>query len=113
LLYSFPSNFEKLKKCQGDQIGRIFARCAIVYNGQFLKIPEVAHIFGLPFSTVKVIQSIWQKLGWATFWVIFHKLIWTHCFLLPSYCANDPMLWATVQPDLALCFMSWACPHLW
>jgi hypothetical protein len=39
---------------QGDQIGRIFAHWVIVYSRQFLKSAEVAHIFGLLFSTVKV-----------------------------------------------------------
>jgi hypothetical protein len=31
---------------QGDQIGRIFARWAIVYFGLFLKVTEVAKHFG-------------------------------------------------------------------
>jgi hypothetical protein len=41
---------------QGDQIGRIFAHCMIVYLGSFLKITGVAQIFGTLFSTVKVMQ---------------------------------------------------------
>jgi hypothetical protein len=41
---------------QGDQIGRIFAHWAIAFFGQFLKITQAAHMFGLPFSPVKIIQ---------------------------------------------------------
>jgi hypothetical protein len=38
----------------GDQIGRIFAQWLIVYFGQFLLFRNMAHIFGLLFSTVEV-----------------------------------------------------------
>jgi hypothetical protein len=41
----------------------------LVTSSSFMKITEVAHIFG-----VKVMHSFWQKMGWATFWVIFLQL---------------------------------------
>jgi hypothetical protein len=41
---------------QGDQIGQIFANWGIVYLGSFFNIIEIAHIFGLFNSTVKVIH---------------------------------------------------------
>jgi hypothetical protein len=64
------------RRCeQGDQIGRIFAYWVIVYFGMFL-IAEVAYKVWLLFSAEKVIHYICQKLGWATFWAIFNKLIW-------------------------------------
>jgi hypothetical protein len=40
---------------QGDQIGRIFAHWVIVHFGQFFEITEVAQIFGVPISMVKVL----------------------------------------------------------
>jgi hypothetical protein len=36
----------------------------------FLKITEVAHIFGLDVSIIKV-NKFWQKIGLATFWAFF------------------------------------------
>jgi hypothetical protein len=35
---------------QGDQIGRIFAYWVIIFFGRFLKISEVAQIYGTTFS---------------------------------------------------------------
>jgi hypothetical protein len=38
----------------------------------FLKIAKVAHIFGLPFSTLKnMYNSLRLKIGRATFWAFF------------------------------------------
>jgi hypothetical protein len=38
---------------KGDQIERIFAYCAIVFFGHFLKNTEGVQLFVLPFSTEK------------------------------------------------------------
>jgi hypothetical protein len=45
----------ELGAVQGDPIGRIFAHWVIVYFWQLSSITEVAHIFGLLFSTVMVV----------------------------------------------------------
>jgi hypothetical protein len=46
-----------LQRDQGDQIGRKFAQCMIVYVlDSLLKITEVGHIVGLLFSTVKAMH---------------------------------------------------------
>jgi hypothetical protein len=29
------------------------------------------------FSKVQIMHYFWQKMGWATFWAIFYKLIWS------------------------------------
>jgi hypothetical protein len=50
---------------------RILGDCLIW--AYFLKISEVAHIFGLLFSTDKIVHYFRQKIGWATFWVSFKK----------------------------------------
>jgi hypothetical protein len=49
---------------QCDQIGRIFAKWAIVYFGRLFKILEVTHIFGLIYSTVKVTYALilWKNV---------------------------------------------------
>jgi hypothetical protein len=47
-------------------IGRVFLL------GSFL-ITDVAHIFELLLSTVKVMHSFGPKTGWATFWAIFSQ----------------------------------------
>jgi hypothetical protein len=52
-------------------IGRLF----IV--GSFWKITEVAHIFGLLFATVKVMNEKWVG---GTFWLNLKKLIWSPWF---------------------------------
>jgi hypothetical protein len=36
-----------------------------------LKITEVAHIFGLLFSTATAVYKFLLKNGWATFWATF------------------------------------------
>jgi hypothetical protein len=42
---------------QGDQIGQIFAHWVLVYSWQvFIKKIKVARMFGLQFSTVKIIH---------------------------------------------------------
>jgi hypothetical protein len=67
------SGFNKMSGNQGDQIGRIFAQCAIVYFGHFFQndrsSPKCwATLF---FSTDYV--SILTIMGWATLWAIFSK----------------------------------------
>jgi hypothetical protein len=47
----------------------------------FLKITKVAHYFGLLFPTAMVMQNVGQKNGWAKFWVISSKLIWSPWYL--------------------------------
>jgi hypothetical protein len=43
----FPQDTKNGANCeQGDQIGRIFALCEIVYHGQFFKIAAAAQFFG-------------------------------------------------------------------
>jgi hypothetical protein len=37
----------------------------------FLKTTEVAHLFELLSSTVKVMYKFRPKMGWATFWATF------------------------------------------
>jgi hypothetical protein len=39
--------------------------------GSVVKITEADQIFGATFSTVKRIAYIFNKIGWATFWVFF------------------------------------------
>jgi hypothetical protein len=34
-------------------------------------------MFGLLYYMVTVVHKIWQKIGWATFRVIFNTLIWS------------------------------------
>jgi hypothetical protein len=53
---------------QGDQIWWILDFWAIVYFG---KSYENSLIFGLLFNAVKCVYLFWQKVDWATFWVIF------------------------------------------
>jgi hypothetical protein len=69
-----------LAKDQGDQIGRIFAQRAINYLhtlGSSLKVTEIVKIFRATFSTKIFISG--TKMGRATFWAIFRKLIWSPC----------------------------------
>jgi hypothetical protein len=54
---------------QGDQIGRIFARWAFVHFGHSFENYSSSKKIGLLFYAVK-----WY---WATFWAIFHQLIWS------------------------------------
>jgi hypothetical protein len=50
----------------------------IVYFGKFLKIAEVAHIFGgYFFPTFKDMYFYRQKCIELRFWRYFHKLIWS------------------------------------
>jgi hypothetical protein len=37
---------------------------------------NIPHIW-LLYSMDKFKNKFWQKMGWATFWAIFHKLIWS------------------------------------
>jgi hypothetical protein len=106
---------------QGDQIGRIFARWAIIYHRQFFEFTKVAQILGQLLSPVKAVYQLQQiyglgnfsinssghhacfrqrqcvhqpgylfpgkssltsnlffsRMGLATFFVTFHKLIWS------------------------------------
>jgi hypothetical protein len=55
---------------QGDQIGRIFAHCAIAYFGQCFEITEEAQIVGLLFSTVPIMYIL-TKNGLGNIWVTF------------------------------------------
>jgi hypothetical protein len=41
--------------------------------GSFLEIVEVVKLSGVLFSMLKVLCSVWQKMGWATFWAIFSQ----------------------------------------
>jgi hypothetical protein len=56
----------------------IFARWVIVCIAHLLENynkcgPNIwPHLF-----TVKVMHLFWPKMGWATFWALFHKLIWS------------------------------------
>jgi hypothetical protein len=54
-------HFFDVRVNQGDQIGRIFAHCAIVDFLQFLGNEKVAHIFMLPFPTDEVRNLILTK----------------------------------------------------
>jgi hypothetical protein len=67
------------KQC--DQIGRIFAHGLIIYFGHFLKIIEEAHIFGLRFSTDKVMHECFSKntFGYTLYIFVFHQPIWSPC----------------------------------
>jgi hypothetical protein len=49
--------------------------------GTFLKMAELAQIFGLPYSKLKIMYLFWQKIGWATFWANFSQ---THLVTLMS-----------------------------
>jgi hypothetical protein len=49
--------------------------------GSFLEIVEVVKLSGVLFSMLKVLCSVWQKMGWATFWAIFSQ---THLVTLAS-----------------------------
>jgi hypothetical protein len=53
---------------QGDQIGRFFACWGIVYFGNFFQ----ANFLGNFFPRLKNLVCL-TKIGWATFWAIFHQ----------------------------------------
>jgi hypothetical protein len=55
---------------QGDQIGRIFAYCAIVFFEQFSEKYKSS-----PISRATYFQGINfdKKMGWATFWAIMYQ----------------------------------------
>jgi hypothetical protein len=75
------------------EIGRIFAYWAIVFFRQFFKIGRffspIGRLFSLvSFSKITVVAQfflgknyvlILRKMGCATFWAIFYKLIWSPC----------------------------------
>jgi hypothetical protein len=56
---------------------RIFAYWVIVYFGQYFENYRSSPDLKATFSKAKIIYSFLQKMGWATFWAIFHKLIWS------------------------------------
>jgi hypothetical protein len=62
---------------QGDRIGRIIASLATFYFGQVCENCQSFHILGPTCCTVKGMHSFWQKMGWATSWSIFNRLIWS------------------------------------
>jgi hypothetical protein len=62
---SFPNRVTRLGEF--SPIGWLFLL------GSYLRITEVAHIFGLLYSSVKFKNKCWQKIGWATFWAIFSQ----------------------------------------
>jgi hypothetical protein len=49
--------------------------------GSSWKNRELAQMFGLLFTTVRVVYQFWQRVGWATFWVVFLQ---THLVTLSS-----------------------------
>jgi hypothetical protein len=49
----------------------------IVYFGQGFLITYRSGLIFRSFSTAKVMQKNLAKNGCATFWAIFHKLIWS------------------------------------
>jgi hypothetical protein len=75
-----PKIFEKeqcFRPTQGDQIGRIFAHCAILFFDSFFsKNAEEVQLFGLLFSAEKVMYvgiNFDKKMGWDTFWAFFSQ----------------------------------------
>jgi hypothetical protein len=42
---------------------------------------------------VKDMHQFWQKMGWATFWAIFRKLVWSPCFVV-----HMSFLWLSEEP---------------
>jgi hypothetical protein len=50
----------------GDQIGRI-----LFSLGSFLKITEVAQIFGYFFRSISYALILTKTIGWATLWAAF------------------------------------------
>jgi hypothetical protein len=71
-----PKIFEKeqyFRPTQGDQIGRIFAHCAILFFDSFF---QKMQLFGLLFSAEKVMYvgiNFDKKMGWDTFWAFFSQ----------------------------------------
>jgi hypothetical protein len=61
--FEFPTLRTYLPHGQDDQIRRFFANWLIVYFGQCFSIAEVAEIFGLNFSAVKVYVLTLTKNG--------------------------------------------------
>jgi hypothetical protein len=57
-----------------------------------MKISIVAHISGLPVSTVKDMRSLWPKMAWATNWAIFSQ---TH---LVTLILTLPLFTPSVRP---------------
>jgi hypothetical protein len=64
-------------RCQGDQIGRIFANGRVFALGRFT---EVAHIFGLLFPRLRFDKNV---LGYIL-GDFHHKLIWSPCSLFTN-----------------------------
>jgi hypothetical protein len=67
-------NYQSFKptRQQGDHIGigRIFASWVIVWIGQFFA--NVDQIFPR-------LHKVIYQMSWATFWALFHQLIWPPC----------------------------------
>jgi hypothetical protein len=51
-------------------LGEVSPIGSTIYFEQLLEITKVFPIFGLRFSSVKVMHSFWQQIGWATFLAI-------------------------------------------
>jgi hypothetical protein len=54
---------------------------------RFFLIQGAAQILGRLFDAVKVMFSLWQKMGWSTFWAIFSQ---THPVALLAALPADP-----------------------
>jgi hypothetical protein len=81
LLYNLPVLHSKkpwIRKDQGDQIGRIFSYWMIIFFVRFLKISEVAQIYGTTFSqSIRSLFILTKKWIGLHFGRLFHKLIWS------------------------------------
>jgi hypothetical protein len=70
----------------------------------FMKITEVDKIFVQLFSTVPLSYVLTlSKMGMATFWAIFHKLIWSpslwaNTIDLQLQCVTQPLLFTALDP---------------
>jgi hypothetical protein len=57
---------------------------AVVFFGHFLKFKVQRKFLAYFFLRDKLYIKFWQKMGWAIFWAIFYKLIWSH-WLPPAF----------------------------
>jgi hypothetical protein len=72
------SRSSRLTFIQGDQIGRILAQWAVAYFWKFLKIYRNSPQFLATFyQSIDDVIYFHEKMVWATFWAISHKLIWS------------------------------------
>jgi hypothetical protein len=67
---------------QGDQIGRIFAYWMIVFFGYLFDYYKRNEKMRATLSHGESDALISTKMGWATLWAFFHKLIWSPCSVL-------------------------------